>query len=194
MDSWGIDAPGAPGSHPCLRRRRGKCRFDRPRMPRAYRVRADHGDRPRPRSRPRRGQEPRSLDLRRPAPPTLPKAEVAAAHLHRIATARRPVARPVPLSVRTERAYRLAADADVIMCCVDNAEAREVLNHLAYANCLRLIDGGVLVESRERLLSAKWRVHLIGPDMQLPAASDEVGPCDFRTAHLTRHRRVSMSA
>ena len=96
----------------------------------------------------------------------LPKTELAAAHLRRVATARRPVVRPVPLSIRTERAYRLASDADVIVCCVDNAEAREVLNHLAYANCLPLIDGGVLVESRERLLSAKWRVHLIGPDMQ----------------------------
>ena len=94
------------------------------------------------------------------------KAEVAADHFCRVATARRPVARPVPLSIRTERAYRLTADADVIVCCVDNAEAREVLNHVAYANCLPLIDGGVLVESRERLLSAKWCVHLVGPDMR----------------------------
>ena len=96
----------------------------------------------------------------------LHKAEIAAVHLRGVATARRPVVRPVPLSIRTKRAYRLAADADVIVCCVDNAEAREVLNHLAYANCLPLIDGGVLVESRERLLSAKWRVHLIGPDVR----------------------------
>ena len=55
------------------------------------------------------------------------KAEVAADHFCRVATARGPVVRPVPLSIRTERAYRLAADADVIVCCVDNAEAREVL-------------------------------------------------------------------
>ena len=96
----------------------------------------------------------------------LRKAEVAAAYGRRVATARRPVIRPVPLSIRTERAYRLAADADVIVCCVDNAEARDVLNHVAYANCLPLIDGGVLVEARGRLLSARWCVHLIGPDMR----------------------------
>ncbi len=94
------------------------------------------------------------------------KAEVAASHLRSIATAHRPTIRPVSLSIHTERAYRLAADADVIVCCVDNAEARDVLNHLAYANCLPLIDGGVLVESREHLLSAKWQAHLIGPDMK----------------------------
>ena len=96
----------------------------------------------------------------------LPKANVAAAHLRRMATARRPVVRPVPLSIRTERACWLAADADFVVCCVDNAEAREGLDYLAYASCLPLIDGGVLVESRDRLLSARWSAHLVGPDMQ----------------------------
>ncbi len=96
----------------------------------------------------------------------LRKVDVAAAHVRRVTTARKPVVRVVPLSIRTERAYRLAADADVVICCVDNAEGREVLNYLAYSNCLPLMDGGVLVETRDRLLSAKWDVHLVGPDMR----------------------------
>ena len=121
----------------------------------------------------------------------LPKANVAAAHLRRIATAHHPVIRPVPLSIRTERAYRLAADADLIVCCVDNAEAREVLNHLAYANCLPLIDGGVLVESRDRLLSAKWRVHLVGPDMQCLRCRGQYTSGDARDERMgiRRHGR-----
>ena len=114
----------------------------------------------------------------------LRKAEVAAAHVRRVATAQRPVIRPVPLSIRTERAYRLAADADVIVCCVDNAEAREVLNYVAYANCLPLIDGGVLVESRERLLSAKWRVHLVGPDMRCLRCRGQYTSGDARDERL----------
>ena len=98
---------------------------------------------------------------------SLRKAELAAGHVRQIATAARPIVRALPLSIRTERAYRLAADADLIISCVDNAEARDVLNHLAYSNCLPLVDGGVLVDSpNERLLSAKWRVHLVGPDMR----------------------------
>ena len=97
----------------------------------------------------------------------LRKAELAAKHVRRIATASRPVVRVVPLSIRTKRAYCLAADADLIISCVDNAEARDVLNHLAYSNCLPLIDGGVRVDSPEgRLISTKWRVHLVGPDMR----------------------------
>ena len=118
----------------------------------------------------------------------LRKAQVAAAYARRIATARRPVIRPVPLSIRTEKAYRLAADADVIVCCVDNAEAREVLNHIAYANCLPLIDGGVLVESRERLLSAKWSVHLVGPDMRCLRCRDQYTSSDARDERLGTRR------
>ena len=112
------------------------------------------------------------------------KAEAAAAHLRMIATACRPVIRPVSLSIRTERAYRMAADADVIVCCVDNAEAREILNHLAYANCLPLIDGGVLVESRERLLSAKWQAHLIGPEMRCLRCRGQYTSGDARDERL----------
>lgn len=114
----------------------------------------------------------------------LRKVEVAAAYLRRVATARRPIIRSVPLSIRTERAYRLAADADVIVCCVDNAEARDVLNHVAYANCLPLIDGGVLVESREHLLSAKWCVHLVGPDMRCLRCRGQYTSSDARDERL----------
>ena len=121
----------------------------------------------------------------------LPKADVAAAHLRRIATARGPVVRPVYLSIRRERAYRLATDADLIVCCVDNAEAREVLNHVAYANCLPLIDGGVLVESRDRMLSAKWRAHLVGPDMQCLRCRGQFTSGDARDERMAirRHGR-----
>ena len=97
----------------------------------------------------------------------LRKVDLAADHVRRIATASRPVVRAIPLSIRNERAYRLAADADLIISCVDNAEARDVVNHLAYGNCLPLIDGGVDVDSPQgHLRSARWRVHLAGPDMR----------------------------
>ena len=97
----------------------------------------------------------------------LRKVDLAADHVRRIATASRPVVRAIPLSIRNERAYRLAADADLIISCVDNAEARDVVNHLAYSNCLPLIDGGVDVDSPQgHLRSVRWRVHLAGPDMR----------------------------
>lgn len=117
------------------------------------------------------------------------KADLAAVRARRVSTARRPVVRAVPLSIRTERAYRLAADADIIVCCVDNAEAREVLNHVAYANCLPLFDGGVLVDSQERLLSAKWRVHLVGPDMKCLRCRGQYTSSDARDERMGLRRR-----
>lgn len=117
------------------------------------------------------------------------KADLAAARMRRVSTARRPVVHAVPLSIRTERAYRMAADADVIVSCVDNAEAREVLNHVAYANCLPLIDGGVLVDSKERLLSAKWRVHMVGPDMRCLRCRGQYTSSDARDERMGIRRR-----
>ena len=121
----------------------------------------------------------------------LPKADLAAARARSVATANCPKIRPVPLSIRTERAYRLAADADVIVCCVDNAEARETLNHVAYANCLPLIDGGIRVESAQRLLSAKWVVHLVGPDMRCLRCREQYTSSDARDERMgiRRHGR-----
>ena len=117
------------------------------------------------------------------------KADLAAARARRVSTAGRPVVRAVPLSIRTERAYRMAADADLIVSCVDNAEAREVLNHVAYANCLPLIDGGVLVDSEERLLSAKWRVHLVGPDMRCLRCRGQYTSSDARDERIGLRQR-----
>lgn len=119
----------------------------------------------------------------------LRKVEVAAAHLQRVATARRLVLNTVPLSIRTERAYRIAADADLIICCVDNAEAREVLNHIAYSNCLPMVDGGVLVDSNERLLSAKWCVHLVGPDMRCLRCRGQYTSSDARDERMGIRQR-----
>ncbi len=97
----------------------------------------------------------------------LRKVDLAAARVYQVSTASHPVVRTLPLSIRHERAYRLAADADLLISCVDNAEARDMVNHLAYSNCLPLVDGGVLIDSTEdHLRSAKWRVHLAGPDMR----------------------------
>ena len=117
------------------------------------------------------------------------KADLAVARARRVSTAGRPVVRAVPLSIRTERAYRMTADADVIVSCVDNAEAREILNHVAYANCLPLIDSGVLVDSEERLLSAKWRVHLVGPDMRCLRCRSQYTSSDARDERMGLKRR-----
>ena len=64
-------------------------------------------------------------------------------------------------------AYQAAIDCDVLFCCVDRPVGRDVLNYLAYAHLIPVVDGGIDVQPlNERLHSAHWKAHLIGPGRQ----------------------------
>lgn len=59
-----------------------------------------------------------------------------------------------------------ALDCDAIMCCVDRPWPRHILNVLAYAHLIPVVDGGILARVREdgRLLHVDWRIHTVGPE------------------------------
>ena len=94
------------------------------------------------------------------------KVALASRHLRRHATARNVRLRSFALSVQDRRAYRAALDCDVLFSCVDRPLPRDVLNYIATAHLVPVIDGGVAVEyheSHDHLLSAHWRAHLVTP-------------------------------
>ena len=69
-------------------------------------------------------------------------------------------------SVHDKDAYASALDCDVIFSCVDRPIARDVLNYIAHAHLIPVVDGGVAVEYHRdlaRLLAAHWRAHLVTP-------------------------------
>lgn len=93
-----------------------------------------------------------------------PKAEVLAARLADSATANGFKAKVNIGAVYEEDAYRDALDCDVIFSCVDRPWGRHVLNQIAYAHLIPVIDGGILVRTNrsKHLASADWTAQTIG--------------------------------
>ena len=74
--------------------------------------------------------------------------------------------RAIAQSIQDEEAYRAALDCDLLLSCVDRPVPREVLNYIAIANGIPVIDAGVAVEVDSRthsFESARWRTHLVIP-------------------------------
>lgn len=87
----------------------------------------------------------------------------------RHATAQQPTIQAIPLSIHQTEAYLQALDCDLIFSCVDRPLARDVLNFIANAHLIPVIDCGVNVQkdlTSDRLDSAHWRAHIITPEHQ----------------------------
>ena len=94
------------------------------------------------------------------------KVDLARKAVLRSATAQGMNAVAVPLSIHNQSAYRMVLDCDVIFSCVDRPVARDVLNFIAIAHLIPVIDGGVAIESdivNDRIFAAHWRTHIVSP-------------------------------
>lgn len=94
------------------------------------------------------------------------KVNLAAQAMGRNATAEMIQITALPVSVHDETAYRAALDCDILFSCVDRPVPRDVLNYIAQAHLIPVIDGGINVEPdrrQDRLSSAHWRAHIVTP-------------------------------
>jgi hypothetical protein len=91
------------------------------------------------------------------------KAKALAEHLREYATAARFDALPVVAAVYEDAGFRAALDCDVLFSCVDRPWGRHVLNLIAYAHLIPVIDGGISVRTNrhEELAAADWRAHTV---------------------------------
>ena len=89
------------------------------------------------------------------------KVSVFRTHLRARATAGQCRIEAVPKAVYEEEAFRKALDCDVIFSCVDRPWGRHVLNTIAYAHLIPVIDGGIRVRTNRlgELAAADWRAH-----------------------------------
>ena len=94
------------------------------------------------------------------------KVSRAETQIRRHSTAKDLQVRAIPHGVEYENAYREALGCDLIVSCVDRPVARDVLNYVAMAHLIPIIEGGVAVETHpgtRDFVSARWRSHLVVP-------------------------------
>jgi hypothetical protein len=92
------------------------------------------------------------------------KVDLIGAALERSATAAKPVIERHPLAVTEMDGFKEALDCDILFSCVDRPWPRHVLNYIAYAYLIPVIDGGILIRmSGDRLRTASWRSHTVYP-------------------------------
>lgn len=94
------------------------------------------------------------------------KVDVIAGRLLRNATAPSFNIHASKLSVVEEAGYRSALDCDLLFCCVDRPWPRFVLNVIAYAHLIPVIDGGLKMtpmDDERGLKRATWRAHVAAP-------------------------------
>lgn len=93
------------------------------------------------------------------------KADLARRLVTQAATAEDPKIAIHDLSVCEPEGYAVALDYDVVFSCVDRPWPRAVLNTLAYADLIPVLDGGIHIDpfADEGMRNATWRSHVMRP-------------------------------
>jgi len=94
-----------------------------------------------------------------------PKVDVAARLMESAATATRIEIRRHEISIADPAGVSIALDYDVIFSCVDRPWPRAVLNGIAYADLIPVIDGGIALDTFDdgRMRNGIWRAHTLVP-------------------------------
>jgi len=105
------------------------------------------------------------------------KVDMIARALKNSATAAKPIFENHPLAVTEEAGFRQALDCDILFSCVDRPWPRYVLNYIAYAYLIPVIDGGILIRKRgDRLRNASWKSHVVYPGKRCLACIGQYDP------------------
>jgi len=110
------------------------------------------------------------------------KVDVAQRLMLTAGTANRPQYRRFPFSICTPEGLRCALNYDIIISCVDRPWPRALLNAVAYADLIQVIDGGLALEAfpNGELRSASWRAHTLVPGRPCMICTRQINHADIQ--------------
>ncbi|MGH2638514.1 MAG: ThiF family adenylyltransferase, partial [Rhabdochlamydiaceae bacterium] len=106
------------------------------------------------------------------------KVQVIAKAIKKSSTANKFVVKAFENSVIEPEGFVHALDCDVLFSCVDRPWPRSVLNFIAYAHLIPVIDGGVrvIVNPNGTLKKADWGSHVVGNGRRCMACLEQYDP------------------
>ena len=113
-----------------------------------------------------------------------PKVLVSADSIRRSSTADDPSIEASDRSIGEELGFRSILDCDVVFCCVDRPMPRFVLNFVALAHLIPVIDGGISIERRgdgRGVTRADWRAHAVTPTRACLECLGQYDPGDVQS-------------
>ncbi|MDQ3964706.1 MAG: ThiF family adenylyltransferase [Actinomycetota bacterium] len=105
------------------------------------------------------------------------KLDVVERLMHSSSTADKPTFTFHDTSICDPNGLAIALDYDVIVCCVDRPWARIVLNQIAYADLVPVIDGGISIDvfdDGKGMRNATWRSHVLRPGRPCLVCNEQV--------------------
>ena len=94
------------------------------------------------------------------------KVDIAKTRMELSATADMAAIKALSQSIRDRTAFKEMLDCDIILSCVDRPVARDIMNYVANAHLIPVIDCGVAITKNRKhdmMEAAHWRAHTITP-------------------------------
>jgi len=105
------------------------------------------------------------------------KVNVIGAAIEKSATAAAVQVDKLPLAITESDGFKEALDCDILFSCVDRPWPRHVLNYIAYAYLIPVVDGGILIKKRgDHLRQASWRSHAVYPGKRCLQCNGQYDP------------------
>lgn len=106
-----------------------------------------------------------------------PKVDVAAAAAREHRSSLHTEVEPIEFSVVEPEGFARLLDCDVVFSCVDRPWPRHVLNFVAFAHLLPVVDGGVSVHAGGGVMrGAEWRAHVAAPGRRCLVCLGQLDP------------------